>query len=167
MYPRPRYQCGKAKRSSIRNHRTEGERDEVTNVAYAAFALCDGISGTVKRENTRSERVSKMVRENVHEVSEMRNTYWRFEVAPETESASGSHSLHFTLRCFFFCFLLLGAGPNRTRGLARSHPNRASSSTSVLETTLTVSVSASVSESKYGPKRRTDVFLSFASEEVV
>jgi hypothetical protein len=26
----------------------------VTNIAYATFALCDGISGPVKRENTRS-----------------------------------------------------------------------------------------------------------------
>jgi hypothetical protein len=146
----------------------EEERgQDVTNVAYAAFALCDGILGTVERENTRSEKESELVRENVHEVFEMRNTYCRFEVAPETELASGSHSLHFTLRCFFFCFLLLGAGPNRTRGLARSHPNRASSSTSAPETMLTVSASASVSESRYGPKRRTDVFLSFASEEVV
>jgi hypothetical protein len=33
-----------------------GAGEVVTNIAYAAFALCDGISGTVKRENTRSAR---------------------------------------------------------------------------------------------------------------
>src|SRR6266436_4889146 len=120
----------------------------VTNIAYAAFAIRDRISGIVKRENTRS--VDK--RANSHlELSfaeEKGNTYCKFDVAPEFESARGSHSLHFTLRCFFLCFLP-GAGQNRTRGLARSHPNRASSSLSSAATTfiVTASASASVSES--------------------
>jgi hypothetical protein len=32
----------------------EQAKEIVTNIAYATFALCDGIPGTIKRENTRS-----------------------------------------------------------------------------------------------------------------
>jgi hypothetical protein len=49
---------------SLRSWEQAKGEEMVTNIAYTAFALCDGIPGTIKRENTRpvGRKTSKAIK---------------------------------------------------------------------------------------------------------
>jgi len=86
-----------------------------------------GRSGDVASSSTRRRQPMPPLRSvmEYRAPSRVRMRDRKFDVPVAPEVVRGSHSLHLTLR---FLFFLSSPAQNRTRGLARSHLSRASSS---------------------------------------